>query len=57
MTDFNKVKHYYSHFDEKNRLRNRISGTKFIHSASNPLTEKYGTGQSFPDHEIHDNIE
>ncbi len=26
MTDFNKVKHYYSHFDEKNRLRNDNSG-------------------------------
>ena len=22
MTDFQKVKHYYSHFDEKNRLKN-----------------------------------
>lgn len=26
MTDFNKIKHYYSHFDEKNRLRNDNSG-------------------------------
>ncbi len=26
MTDFNKVKHYYNHFDEKNRLRNDNSG-------------------------------
>ena len=26
MTDFEKVKHYYSHFDEKNRLRNDNSG-------------------------------
>lgn len=26
MTDFEKVKHYYRHFDEKNRLRNDNSG-------------------------------
>ena len=26
MTDFEKVKNYYSHFDEKNRLRNDNSG-------------------------------
>ena len=26
MTDFEKVKNYYRHFDEKNRLRNDNSG-------------------------------
>jgi len=26
MTDFEKVKNYYKHFDEKNRLRNDNSG-------------------------------
>lgn len=26
MTDFDKIKNYYKHFDEKNRLRNDNSG-------------------------------
>ncbi len=40
MTDFNKVKHYYSHFDEKNRLRNDNSG-KFEYLMTMQILEKY----------------
>ena len=40
MTDFNKVKHYYSHFDEKNRLRNDNSG-KLEYLMTMQILEKY----------------
>ena len=40
MTDFNKVKHYYSHFDEKNRLRNDNSG-KLEFLMTMQILEKY----------------
>ncbi len=40
MTDFNKVKHYYSHFDEKNRLRNDNSG-KLEYLMTIQILEKY----------------
>ena len=40
MTDFQKVKHYYSHFDEKNRLRNDNSG-KLEYLMTMQILEKY----------------
>ena len=40
MTDFNKVRHYYSHFDEKNRLRNDNSG-KLEFLMTMQILEKY----------------
>lgn len=40
MTDFNKVKHYYSYFDEKNRLRNDNSG-KLEFLMTMQILEKY----------------
>ena len=40
MTDFNKVRHYYSHFDEKNRLRNDNSG-KLEYLMTMQILEKY----------------
>ena len=40
MTDFEKVKHYYSHFDEKNRLRNDNSG-KLEYLMTMQILEKY----------------
>lgn len=40
MTDFNKVKHYYSHFDEKNRLKNDNSG-KLEYLMTMQILEKY----------------
>ena len=40
MTDFNKVKYYYSHFDEKNRLRNDNSG-KLEFLMTMQILEKY----------------
>ena len=40
MTDINKVKHYYSHFDEKNRLRNDNSG-KLEYLMTMQILEKY----------------
>ncbi len=43
MTDFNKVKHYYSHFDEKNRLRNDNSG-KLEYLMTMQILEKYLPG-------------
>ncbi len=40
MTDFQKVKHYYSHFDEKNRLKNDNSG-KLEYLMSMQILEEY----------------
>ena len=40
MTDFQKVKHYYSHFDEKNRLKNDNSG-KLEYLMTMQILEEY----------------